>query len=576
MLVYGDGERREDPRALLDRIACALAALPDLPAGIARHQALVAAFIEMGELAQGIADAAFAARRADAPSPPQDACMAVATALAAAVRASWRDGFHAPPPSPGILAPLRVLPFPPAITVRRPEGYAFYALYPEACAEAAARLAPEPTRVVGIRSIGTGLAAMVAAALATPPPITVRPTGHPFRREIALDRALAGSIDPDVRWAVVDEGPGLSGSSFGAVADALEARGVAPERIAFFPGHGGALGPQASARHRERWARASRPFVGFDDLVLRAREPAHRLERWIADLVGGPVAPLEDVSGGAWRARRFGDEAHWPPANVAQERRKFLLRTAEGTWLVKFAGLGREGERKTERARALAEAGFSPPVAGFRHGFMVSRWCDARPLDTARDREDFVGQVAAYLGFRTRRFPAEPSRGAAAPDLLRMAQRNAALALGDGAARALGRWEERLETFRRRALPIETDNRLHAWEWLDESGRLLKTDAVDHHAGHDLVGCQDVAWDIAGAAVEFALTDAETLRLAAAVERESGRPVDEELLRFLVPCYLAFQLGSWTLAAESCGPAEAPRLRAAAARYAARLAALLA
>ncbi|HVL70932.1 MAG TPA: hypothetical protein VM434_03510, partial [Beijerinckiaceae bacterium] len=339
MLVYGDGERREDPRAVLGRIAAALAGLPDRPAGILRHQELVAAFMELGELAQGVADADFAARGADTATPAQEACMTALTALAAAVWASWRGGFDAPLPSPALLDPLQSVPLPPEIVVRRPEGFAFYALYPEAYGAAAATLPLAPTRVVGIRSVGTGLSAIVAAVLGAPPPITVRPTGHPFRREVALERGLV--VDPNLRWAVVDEGPGLSGSSFGAVADALEARGVPPERIRFFPGHGGDLGPEASPRHRERWARAARPFVAFDDLVLGG-QPAHRLERFVADLVGEAVAPLEDLSGGAWRARRL-PEAAWPPANVAQERRKFLLHTAEGPWLLKFTGLGREG-----------------------------------------------------------------------------------------------------------------------------------------------------------------------------------------------------------------------------------------
>ena len=99
-----------------------------------------------------------------------------------------------------------------------------------------------------------------------------------------------------------------------------------------------------------------RHVVGFEALVLRAPDPAHRLERWIADLTGPLEGPLEDLSGGAWRARRYAREADWPPVHAGQERRKFLARGRDGAWLAKFAGLGREGEETLARARALLTA----------------------------------------------------------------------------------------------------------------------------------------------------------------------------------------------------------------------------
>ena len=88
-----------------------------------------------------------------------------------------------------------------------------------------------------------------------------------------------------------------------------------------------------------------------------------------------------------------------------------------------------------------------------------------------------------------------------------------------------------------------------------------------------MVGCQDVAWDIAGAAVELVLSGPERDRLCGVVEVETGRAVDPDLLALLAPCYLALQLGDRTLAAEIVAeyPAEVDRLRAAAGRYAERL-----
>ena len=373
MLVYGDVSHTESSNEKRARILDAVREAVAMTPGVERHGALVAAFIEAGELAQGVADAMFAEHGCDARA--QDPAMALLMEAAGIVRLSWESGFrNIVPLAAERSIQLEAALLPESIRVKRPEGYAFYALYPEAYLEAAA-LGPrrENIRVIGIRSIGTGLAAMVAAALGAPAPATVRPAGHPFRRELALAPELAADLlaQPEARFAVVDEGPGLSGSSFGAVADFLEDHGVAPERIHFFPSHAGDLGPQASPRHRARWAKAPRHIVDFDALVLRARDPAHRLESWVAELVGEPKGPLDDISGGAWRRRLFAHEAEWPPAHVQQERRKFILRTEAGSWLLKFVGLGREGARKLDRARALHSAGFTPEVAGYRHGFLI-------------------------------------------------------------------------------------------------------------------------------------------------------------------------------------------------------------
>ena len=149
-----------------------------------------------------------------------------------------------------------------------------------------------------------------------------------------------------------------------------------------------------------------------------------------------------------------------------------------------------------------------------------------------------------------------------------MARHNTAEAMGEAWARRVERRTAGLEGFEHRMRRIETDNRLHAWEWLAlPDGRLLKADALDHHAAHDLVGCQDVAWDVAGALCELEL-EGERDALLAAVEREAGRAVEPGLVALLTPCYLAFQLGACVMAAAVAAEGEAERLRADAERYA--------
>lgn len=567
MLVFGDQVRVVEPRTAVRELEARLRALDGLSPGLARHAALVGAFVEAGELVQGLTDRACAAR--DARSELGDAGMRLLVALAEAVEASWSGG---PAPTDDrvaeALAGLGLQRWPETIEARRAEGHAFYAVYPEAYLAAARGAPPGPRCVIGIRSIGAGLAAVVAAATGAPLPATVRPRGDPLRRQLEVEPPLVAAWAAAGRVAIVDEGPGLSGSSFGAVIDRLEDAGVPLDRIECFPSHAGELGPAASPRHRERWARMARHTVDVDALLLRDGT----LARWIAGLVGPLAQPLEDLSAGRWRAKHYRDEADWPPCVVHQERRKLLAHARGGSWLARFVGLGRDGERALGRARLLYRAGFTPEVAGLCHGFLVERWIAAHPLDVARldraGRRRLVERVGRYLGFRARELAADADRGASLARLAEMVERNATLALG--AAPALRGSAADLAS---RVHRIQIDGRLHAWEWLvREDGALIKADALDHHAAHDLVGCQDLTWDLAGAAVELGLSPAEQQRLAAIAGETCGRAVDPELLAFARPCYLAFQLGRHALGL-TAGDGEAGRLGAAVDRYAAQLAA---
>ena len=346
MIVYGDRTRRVHGAD----IGPALERARALPPGLQRQGALTRVFLDLAAVAQSVADERFAVRGHDAPDAEDDALMAALTALAGALLRQW-DGEAAPLPA------MPLPPLPEEVVARVPEGHAFYALHPEAHALAARRLVLSgPPRVIGIRSIGTGRAAMAAAALGAPPPVTMRPVGHPFAREIRAAPDLLEHLlqdAPDAHIVVADEGPGLSGSSFGAVVDWLEGEGIPASRIAFLPSHGGDLGAQASAAHRARWHTAQRPVVPPDHVI------ADRLEGWAEALLGRLDGPLPDISGGGWRTHVHGpEEADWPAASPLWERRKFLLSAGGQRVALRFAGLGAVGEAKLARARTLhAETG---------------------------------------------------------------------------------------------------------------------------------------------------------------------------------------------------------------------------
>lgn len=144
------------------------------------------------------------------------------------------------------------------VEFRLPEGFAWYALDPKSYAMTAARWASahagKSVCVFGLLSIGTALSAVMAEVLQragcpVAPRIVLRPGGHPFRREAILPEFTTATE----AFIIVDEGPGLSGSSMAAVAEALETQGVDAQRIFFFPGHGNGPGREADAEVRRWW-----------------------------------------------------------------------------------------------------------------------------------------------------------------------------------------------------------------------------------------------------------------------------------------------------------------------------------
>lgn len=552
MIVYGDHHHVVAFDVARSELAARRAALSDLPAGLRRHAALVTLHIEAGRLAQGLADDSFDSDVGDRPTATDDAWMAWLTACARCVVASWDDGCSGravpelPPATPAPSRPLRL---------RTPEGYAFYGLYPESYIDAARTLPwrGAEVRVIGLRSIGTSLAPIVAAALDAPPPLSVRPTGHPFRRSTrvkaeALKRFLRGGS----AFVVVDEGPGLSGSSFAAAARLLMANGAAPDRIVLMPGHDGDPGGAGDADIRSVWRTVRRcPATPIADMTIAS---------WAGTLLSGQPAGFEDLSAGQWRAKRFGSVSDWPALDARSDRRKLLIHHGAQSWVARFAGLGAAGERKLARAEWLAARGFTPRPAGLAHGFLLQEWIAPARIN---DRPD-PAVVGRYI--TARRGLVAESAGADLVALRAMALTNTEEALGAGAASALSRRLTPSEGLARERQLVAIDGAFQHWKWLWRE-RWLKVDALDHDADHDLIGPQDVAWDVVGASFELGYSSMARARLLRTLG--AARPSDE-MLTYITPCYLAFRLGAQRLAAERqpAGSIERERNEAAALRYA--------
>ncbi len=559
MIVFSDRTRAEDPRALLDALRARLAAARAVCPSPADD--LTALLIEAGALEAAVSDA-LQPERDDAP------CLAAALGAATLDLAHAGRGGSAQAVAPRLASAAKWLDIvaasalPQRVNLTEPEGFAFYALYPDTYREAARRfvsaLRPARVAVLGLRTIGATLAAVVAAEVeAAGIPVetaTVRPRGHPWDRELCLGprlrQWLGGAVGGHI--AIVDEGPGLSGTSFACAAEAASQAGAPDERIHLFPSWDADGSNLRSERARERWTRHRRWTATFEHAVL---------PRLAAPWGGGA---LRDLSAGRWRDLHYGGDR--PPTQPQHERRKYLLERPGGApVLLKFAGLGGRGERTFARARAQAEAGLGPEVLGLADGFLAYRHHPGRPARARDLGPDLLDALARHVAA-----VAQADAGAPRFDgLVAMTRLN--LREGLGAEPRID-WMETLRRTVASRPAVACDGRMMPQEWLLSEGRILKCDGVDHHDDHFWPGPQDPAWDLAGAAVEWGM-DASARE--ALIETYLARVHDRglrEVLPFYHVAYLAWRLGYASLAAETLGDsADGLRMAALRDRYRAML-----
>ncbi len=517
--------------------------------------------IELGIVESGIADAL--SPDVDTVSPMlralREASHAVGRVFTASLIGAAHDEQRAM--SSAAIEKLNVLAgadLPDTIAVGAPEGYAYYSLYPEQYAAAATDIArsmsPSAVVCIGVRGIGTSLSAAVSAMLerhgCAVRSYTVRPHGHPFDREISLSLELRRELTSqrDALFLIIDEGPGLSGSSFASVANALTSLGIADVQIILMPSWLPDGSRFVSDSARARWQRHRKVASTFEQQLLHNGR-----------LAGGfkADAALVDLSAGAWREYLVRDRAAWPVVQPQHERRKYLMdRCGRAPLLLKFAGLGRVGRAKRARAERIAAAGFGPAPADLQHGFLATEMLRARPLSAADVNEAVIARLGDYLAFVAREFAATNSRSSSsARDQLReMIEVNTREALGDTASCAITSFMRSGAVIEER--PVALDGRMLPHEWLRSGDTLIKTDATDHHDDHFFPGTQDIAWDLAATAVEFKLDDRAEHYLLERYSAASGDRHIAERVPFYRIAYLAHRVGYATLASETLDPSD--------------------
>jgi hypothetical protein len=376
--------------------------------------------------------------------------------------------------------------------------------------------------VLGIRSIGVTLSAVACAALRLRgvqcQRLTVRPLGHPYDRKLEVTARIRQWVasSGDAEFLVVDEGPGISGSSFLAVAEALTSCGVKDERIHLI---------------------GSREV---DPAGLRAPDAPRRWRRYQFHVMQSPPrlppGAGENLSGKFWRNFCRCEESAVPASWAPLESATFLARDRRSFF--RFEGFGHYGEAAGNRAALLAARGFAPRYMGNRLGFGEYQMVSGSSLKIEEHSPQLLDRIADYLALRSAAFASDTPQ---TPELEKMLRWNWQLEFGE----ELSGEESRLRT----SQVVVCDGHMMPHTWLrTDSGDLLKLDASAHGDNHFFPGACDIAWDVAGMIVEWELKNDTREHFLKAYETRTGDPVQTRLQPYLL-AYTAFRLGWSRMAA---------------------------
>ena len=410
-------------------------------------------------------------------------------------------------------------------------------------------MAGVPVCVLGVRTSGSYLAPLYAAAVraagARVTMLTYRP-GRPFlrpERALLAETARAGGL-----VLVTDDPPG-SGTSLARAARAAARAGFADPAIVLVFSSFGPAGQVPELLGR--WPAVVQPWDRWS--VHRRLAPPQ-----VAHVLAGLVGAHAEV-GAVWQQGPpvQSDRGHVRARFAVQLTDRRTGVTAERDIVVEGAGLGYLGKQGVAVARALP--GYVPRVYGFADGLLYRDWLPAGPgRGTLPDREPspltgrepgsptgrepgvlagpgmLAGTVAGYVAARQRALPA-PS---ASVDRLggRDPAWEVAARLLSGQYGPLGvparpllldpavRWLLAVDH------PAVADGKTDARHWLPDPaahGELRKVDFYQRGFGHLDLACYDPVFDLAGAAADPPAPGFEA-GLRQAYEQATGHAVDGE------------------------------------------------
>lgn len=528
LLVFRDGKRPASGRSL----KTALSRYLQLLRGRFDQNAALEALLSGGELESALAEG-------------DGECLKfckITDALADAVIHS--EAIPALEELPSILDATHI---PEELNISVPEGFAYYALHPLAFDDVLDHVPAffSGVLVVGVRTIGTTLSAVTTAALRKrgipAQRITLRPKGHPYNRSTQLSpeqmELVKKGMAAGSSFLVVDEGPGLSGSSFLSVAEALVEAGVRKEAITLICSH----------------------EPDFDNLCAENAARRAKQFRWVAVPrdVRRPAEARVWIGAGEWRRFLISRGASWPASWVNFERLKYLSGRTDEPRFYKFLGLGRYGREAFDREAGLAAAGFAVPPQMEGDGFGSYRLVEGRPMSAADISESVLARLAAYCACRLRALPAESA------DLMALQQ------MADHNLQQL--WLDAPVSLQLER-PVLADGRMQPHEWLlTRDGQMLKADSGSHGDDHFFPGPVDIGWDLAGAIVEWQM-NAAAMNSFLEIYRCATGDNAQKRIRDYITAYTVFRCAYCLMAANAMQSSEeGSRLECAVALYATKL-----
>lgn len=435
------------------------------------------------------------------------------------------------------------------IPVCESEGYAFYGLYPEMYMEAAiefARINPKKEVVcIGLRSIGTSLCALVDTVLNNNGcrawSFTVRPKGHPFDRKINIPLSVKEKIlrGGEKIIAVIDEGPGLSGSSIGGTLQKLIESGVTKNQIVLFPSWNPDGEGFISESAKKLWPQFRKVTKDFSDIWI--------VNKKLENMLGMRIT--HDFSAGNWREYLFKDESEYPSVNSHHERRKFLLIDEnKRRFIAKWVGLGRYGERLVERAEKLNRYDFNPHIFDKKYGFVIFPFLSGHPVMVNDMCDQLLKFAVDYFTALKKQLPGVLS--APYEKMKEMIYLNVIEGIGEAHLKEINIIEKITKGMYESDI-VSVDGRVLPHEWIFTGDRYFKVDHIEHHCDQFFPGCQNILWDLAAFCIEFDLDKEKQKEYLSYYLERNAEKCFFERFQFYTIAYLAFRLGYTKLAADS-------------------------
>lgn len=412
-----------------------------------------------------------------------------------------------------------------------------------------------PILVVGLRTAGSYFAPLLRGYLEQQEyqnvaSVTLRAKrGVGTRERACLTRAAA----QQALVAIIDE-PVCSGTTLARGLDCLKKADLHPaDFVALFPVHpsrrnwragiGGlalsgirVLTLEPEEWHKQKMLETEAPRRLQEYLQANGRVTAEWKPSAAADgFTAGLANCLEP--GLHWRLKRIYEIELRPDTGPVQ--RRFVL--------AKSVGWGWFGYHAFLASTRLAQ--FVPPVLGLRDGFLYMEWCPPSPgRSESPDHERLLDSAASYVATRARalRLLEDPTR-----DLTKAGRHRGTEELAGVLGGAYG-WKIAAVLKRPRIqgqlanlicdVPSLIDGKMRPIEWIDGTGRLLKTDFEHHGMGKHELNLTDPAYDLADVILHWGLSEAEEHEL---VRRYVDRSGDKDVpARLFLHKLLA---GTWAM-----------------------------